>query len=199
MVTHRLPTHAPRHVGMNLYSLPYGSLRDNTTMYDDARNRPLSVAHLHPAAVPGEEAFVPYLAATLRVETLQRQIARGETGGISQQVSEVGGVKVLTARTSASSMDTLKEAGDHLRDQLKSGVVVLGAVIDGEPKLLAMVTPDIIERGISARDIIKEIAPAIGGKGGGRPNMAQAGGKEPGGLDKALEMVAGSVDRKLGT
>jgi len=136
--------------------------------------------------------------ANRKIETLQRQIARGETGGISQQVNEVGGVKVLTARTSASSMDTLKEAGDHLRDQLKSGVVVLGAVIDGEPKLLAMVTPDIIDLGISAGDIVREIAPAIGGKGGGKPNMAQAGGKDPEGLDKALKMVAGFIGNKLG-
>ena len=95
-------------------------------------------------------------------------------------------------------MDTLKEAGDHLRDQLKSGVVVLGAVIDGEPKLLAMVTTDITERDISAGDIIKEIAPAIGGNGGGRPNMATAGGKDPEGLDKALGMVAEFVGGKLG-
>ncbi|MEO6456824.1 MAG: alanine--tRNA ligase [Chloroflexia bacterium] len=135
--------------------------------------------------------------ATRKIETLQRQIARGETGGISQQVSEVGGVKVLTARTSASSMDTLKEAGDHLRDQLKSGVVVLGALIDSKPKLLAMVTPDVVERGIRAGDIIKGITPAIGGDGGGGPNMATGGGEDAEGLDKALGMVAEFVGGKL--
>ena len=86
-------------------------------------------------------------------------------------------------------MDTLREAADHLRDKLGSGVVVLGSIIEGEPKLVAMVTQDIIARGISAGEIIGKIAPEIGGKGGGRPNMALGGGKDPSGLDRALEMV----------
>jgi alanyl-tRNA synthetase len=136
--------------------------------------------------------------AQKRIEALERQIARGETGGLTQQVRQVDGIQVLTARSAAPNMDTLREAGDHLRDQLKSGVVVLGTVIEGEPKLLAMVTQDVIGRGVSAGDIIKEIAPAIGGRGGGRPNMAQAGGKDPAGLDKALEMVPELVAGKLG-
>jgi alanyl-tRNA synthetase len=127
--------------------------------------------------------------AQKRIEALERQIARGEHVGMAQQVREVGGVKVLTARASASNMDALKDTGDHLRDKLGSGVVVLGAVIEDQPKLLAMVTQDVIDKGINAGDIIKEIAPAIGGKGGGRPNMAQAGGKDPEGLDRALDAV----------
>jgi alanyl-tRNA synthetase len=133
-----------------------------------------------------------------RIEALERQIARGETGGMSQQVREVAGVKVQTGRTGAASMDALREAGDQLRDKLGSGVVVLGAVIDGEPKLIAMATKDVIERGVRAGDIIKEISPAVGGRGGGAPHMAQGGGKDPGGLDRALEMVAEVVAAKLG-
>lgn len=136
--------------------------------------------------------------AQKRIESLERQIARGETGGMTQQVRQVDGVQVLTARATAPNMDTLREAGDHLRDQIKSGVVVLGAVIEGEPKLLAMVTQDVVSRGISAGDIIKAISPTIGGKGGGRPNMAMAGGKDSGGLDRALEMVPALVADKLG-
>jgi alanyl-tRNA synthetase len=136
--------------------------------------------------------------ANKRIEALERQIARGETGGMSQQVREVDGVKVLTGRTSAASMDALREAGDQLRDKLGSGVVVLGAVIDGEPKLIAMVTKDVIERGVRAGDIIKEISPAVGGRGGGAPHMAQGGGKDPEGLDRALEMVTEVVAGKLG-
>jgi alanyl-tRNA synthetase len=135
--------------------------------------------------------------ATKRVENLQRQIARGETGGMAQQVREVAGVKVLTARTNADSLDTLKEAGDHLRDRLGSGVVVLGAVIEGRPKLVATVTADLIGKGVRAGDIIKGIAPLIGGNGGGRPNMADGGGNDPEGLDSALELVAEVVDNKL--
>ncbi|MDQ3705531.1 MAG: alanine--tRNA ligase [Chloroflexota bacterium] len=133
-----------------------------------------------------------------RIEDLERRIARGETGGMTQQVQEVGGVKVLTARTTASSMDALRETGDHLRDQLGSGVVVLGTVIDDEPKLLAMVTKDVVERGVRAGDIIKEITPTIGGRGGGAPHMAQGGGKDPSGLDAALAQVVPFVAAKLG-
>ena len=76
---------------------------------------------------------------------------------------------------------------------------MLGAVIEGEPKLLAMVTQDVIDRGISAGEIIKQIAPAVGGKGGGRPNMAVGGGKDPAGLDNALGMVRDLVAAKLGS
>ncbi|MEO8287893.1 MAG: alanine--tRNA ligase [Chloroflexota bacterium] len=133
-----------------------------------------------------------------RVEALERQIARGETGNLSQQVRNIDGVQVLTGKTSATSMDTLKEAADHLRDKLGSGVVVLGTLLEGEPKLVAMVTQDVIAKGISAGDIIKEISPAVGGRGGGRPNMAQGGGTDAGGLDKALDMVGDFVGGKLG-
>jgi alanyl-tRNA synthetase len=77
-------------------------------------------------------------------------------------------------------------------------VVVLGTVLEGEPKLVAMVTQDVIDKGVSAGDIIKGIAPAVGGRGGGRPNMAQGGGTDATGLDKALDMVVELVTEKLG-
>ncbi|MDQ5826432.1 MAG: alanine--tRNA ligase-related protein, partial [Chloroflexota bacterium] len=133
-----------------------------------------------------------------RIEDLERRIARGETGGMTQQVQEVSGVKVLTARTTASSMDALRETGDHLREQLGSGVVVLGTVINDEPKLVAMVTYDAQQRGVTARDIIQEIAPLVGGKGGGQVHLAQAGGKNASGLDAALAQVVPFVAAKLG-
>jgi len=150
-------------------------------------------------AVEGVTALQEQLKeAQKRVENLERQIARGETGSLTQQVRNVDGVQVLTGKTSATSMETLKEAGDHLRDKLGSGVVVLGTVLEGEPKLVAMVTPDLIDRGISAGDIIKGITPAVGGRGGGRPNMAQGGGTDVTGLDKALDMVVDLVAEKVG-
>jgi alanyl-tRNA synthetase len=92
--------------------------------------------------------------AQRKIETLQRQIARGEGGGLSQQVQEVEGVKVATGKTSVTSVEALREAGDHLRDKLGSGVVVLGAEINGAPRLIAMVTKDLTERGVSAGNII---------------------------------------------
>ena len=135
--------------------------------------------------------------ARRRVEELERRIARGETGGLTRQVRNVDGIKVLTGKTSTASMDALREVGDHLRDQIGSGVVVLGTIIEGEPKLLAMVTRDVMERGVRAGDIIREIAPAIGGRGGGQPHMAQGGGKDPSGLDRALDMVPELVARTI--
>ena len=111
----------------------------------------------------------------------------------------VAGVQVLTGKANVGSIETLRETGDHLRDKLGSGVLVLGAIIDGEPKLLAMVTQDVIDRGISAGEIISKIAPAVGGKGGGRPNMAVGGGKDSAGLDDALAMVRDLVAAKLGS
>jgi alanyl-tRNA synthetase len=105
---------------------------------------------------------------------------------------------VLTGKTTVSNIKALREAGDHLRDKLGSGVVVLGAVIDGEPKLLAMVTQDAINKGLSAGNIMKGITPAVGGQGGGAPNKAEGGGPDAAGLDKALEMVPGLVAQTLG-
>src|SRR5205823_460200 len=136
--------------------------------------------------------------ANRKIETLERQIARGETGSLTEQVRQVDGVSVLTGKTSVTSMDTLRQTGDHLRDKLGSGVVVLGALIEGKPRLLAMVTQDAVQRGLSAGTIIKEIAPAIGGRGGGPANKAEGGGKDPTGLDKALDMVPDLVAQTLG-
>ncbi len=136
--------------------------------------------------------------ANKKVEALERRIARGETGDLTQQVREIAGVKLLTGRTSVTGTEALKEAGDHLRDKLGSGIVVLGTIIEGEPKLVALVTPDVVERGVRAGDIIREIAPTVGGRGGGNPTFAQGGGKDAGKLDAALEQAAEVVAGKLG-
>lgn len=135
--------------------------------------------------------------ANRKIEELERRIARGETGALSQEVQSVDGISVVTGKPSVSNMESMREAGDHLRDKIRSGVVVLGAVIEGEPKLLAMVTEDVVKRGVSAGNIISQITPAIGGRGGGRPNMAQGGGKDPSGIDKALGMVTEVVASTL--
>ena len=86
--------------------------------------------------------------------------------------------------------------GDWLRDKLGSGVVVLGSVVDSRPLLITMVTPDLVSQGISAVDIIRDIAKVIGGGGGGRPEVAQAGGRKPEKLDEALGLVAGILARR---
>ena len=113
------------------------------------------------------------------------------------KVQDVDGVKVLAVRTSAASADAIREMGDWLRDKLSSGVVVLGSVSDGRPALIAMVTKDLVDAGLHAGNIVKEAAQIMGGGGGGRPDMAQAGGRDPDKLDEALRATPELVRRGL--
>ena len=96
---------------------------------------------------------------------------------------------MLTGRVDASSADAVREVGDYLRDKLGSGVVVLGAVLNDRPTMVAMVTPDLVALGVSAVAIVREAAKVIEGGGGGRPELAQAGGKRVDLLDGALARV----------
>ncbi len=111
---------------------------------------------------------------------------------------DVGGVSVLAARTTAASADSLREVGDWLRDKLGSGVVVLGSVIGERPLLVSMVTADLVERGLDASVIARGAAKAIQGGGGGRPDVAQAGGRRADRLDDALALVPGLVRESQG-
>ncbi len=102
---------------------------------------------------------------------------------------EIEGIAVVAGRVTAIDKGDLRTAGDRLRDKLGSGVVVLGAELDGKPSLIALVTQDTIDKGIKAGDLVRESAKHIDGRGGGRPDLAEAGGKDPGGLDAALAAV----------
>ena len=101
-------------------------------------------------------------------------------------------------RSDAQDAQALREMGDRLRDKLGSGVVVLGSVFNGRPGLLAMVTPDLVERGFDAGAIVNEAARVMGGGGGGQPRLAQAGGKDASKLDDALAAVSDIVTRQAG-
>ena len=103
------------------------------------------------------------------------------------------GVTVLSARAVASNADALREIGDWLRDKMGSGVVVLGSVINERPMLVAMVTPDLVASGLNASAIAQGAAKEMGGGGGGRPDVAQAGGRLVDKLDDALELVPALV------
>ena len=109
----------------------------------------------------------------------------------------VKGVAVLAAKINQANAEILRQLTDTFREKYKSGVVVLGTTIDEKPMLIAAVTDDLVQKGLSASDIVKKIAPVIGGSGGGRPNMAQAGGKDPSKLDEALQLVTALVEEKL--
>ncbi|MCI0816174.1 MAG: alanine--tRNA ligase, partial [Chloroflexi bacterium] len=106
---------------------------------------------------------------------------------------DVDGVTVLAAQAGAADADAMREMGDWLRDKLGSAVVVLGGVFGDRPSLLAMVTQDLVERGYDAGDIVRAAARPIGGGGGGRPQLAQAGGKDASKLADALEAAVAAV------
>ncbi len=135
-----------------------------------------------------------------RAAALGQKLAKREAESLLPQVQSVNGVSVLAAEVTASDMETLRQMGDWLKGKLGSGVVVLGAVWDDKPHFLAMVTPDLVKRGLSAEGMAKQVAKVTGGGGGGRPHLGQAGGKDKTKLGEALHLVSRLVaDAHLGT
>ncbi len=119
-------------------------------------------------------------------ESLKSKAAKEALGDVMNQVTEVKGVKLLAARVDGVDMNGLRDLGDQLKAKLGEGVVVLASGVDGKVNLVAMATDDAMAKGAHAGNLIKGIAGLVGGGGGGRPNMAQAGGKNPEGIDKAV-------------
>lgn len=131
------------------------------------------------------------------LEKLQRQMARGQFEALLAQVQQVNGVNVLVAQVDAPDVDSLREMADWFRDKVKSGTAVFGTIQNGKPLFIATVTDDLIKRGIKAGDLVREVAKIVGGGGGGRPNLAQAGGKDPNKLQDALAIVPDLVRNTL--
>ena len=98
-------------------------------------------------------------------------------------------MRVLTNIVEAPNADALREQIDFLRDKLGSGIIALGAVMNGKPSMLVAVTPDLVEKGFDAQKIVRASAPVMGGGGGGKPTLAQAGGKDASNLQAALDQV----------
>ena len=132
-----------------------------------------------------------------RLSGMERSLLRSEAEALLQRVVDVDGVRVVAGRTSAHNADGMREMGDFLRDKLSSCVVTLGALAEGSPILVTMVTSDLIERGVNAGNIARDAAKLMGGGGGGRPEMAQAGGRQPEKLDDALAAVPDLVRSAL--
>jgi len=123
------------------------------------------------------------------IETLRRKLASGGGGrDLASEARDVNGVRVLATRVDGADAKALREVADQQRDKLKSGVIVLAGVEGDKIALVSMVTPDLVGK-FNAGKIVGEVAKAIGGKGGGRPDMAQGGGSEPQNLDAALARV----------
>lgn len=120
-------------------------------------------------------------------ESLKSKAAGAAMGNVLDKVEDVNGVKFLGVSLEGVDMNELRNLGDDLKSKLGSGVIVLASVNEGKVNLMVAATDDVVAKGAHAGNIIKAAAPKVGGGGGGRPNMAQAGGKNPSGINEALE------------
>jgi alanyl-tRNA synthetase len=131
------------------------------------------------------------------VQKLKGQLASGQGHDLAGQAVDIGDIKVLAARVDGADAKALRDAVDRLKQKLGKSVVVLGSVDDGKVQLVAGVTRDAVAL-VKAGDLVNEVAQFVGGKGGGRPDMAQAGGNEPAGMDAALARVSQYVAERVG-
>ena len=130
------------------------------------------------------------------IEQLKMKLALGQSESASEDVREVEGIRVMTRRVADLDANALRQLADTLSQKLKSGVVVLGQATNGKASLVARVTDDLTAR-LNAGQIVREIAAIVGGKGGGRADMATGGGSEPEKLDQALSASYETVRRML--
>jgi alanyl-tRNA synthetase len=123
------------------------------------------------------------------VETLQARINASASADLLAGVRELAGVKVLATQVEGTDAKGLRELADTLKERLGSGIIGLGSIADGKVALLVAVTKDLTDR-FKAGDLIRELAPVVGGSGGGKPELAQAGGTKPENLAAALEKLS---------
>jgi alanyl-tRNA synthetase len=131
-------------------------------------------------------------AAERELARLKSRMASSQGDELAAQAIDVNGLKVLAASLDGADSKALRETMDKLKDKLKSAAIVLAAVSDGKVQLAAGVTADATSR-LKAGDLVNFVAQQVGGKGGGKPDMAMAGGTDPSGLPKALASVQGWV------
>ena len=124
-------------------------------------------------------------------------MAQDAAGDIMNQVKEISGVKLLAAELAGVDMNGLRDLGDQMKEKLGDGVVVLASGNDGKVSLMVMATDGAMKKGAHAGNLVKAIAGCVGGGGGGRPNMAQAGGKNPAGIADALKKAEEVLSEQL--
>ena len=138
-----------------------------------------------------------YKAAEQKIGELEGQIAKAQVSGAADSVCDVKGVPVLVQRVSAGDMEALRNLGDQMRDKVGGVVVLADVVADNKINILAMATKDAVAKGIHAGQIVKEVAKTCGGGGGGRPDMAQAGGKDASKVDEALQAALKVIEAQI--
>jgi alanyl-tRNA synthetase len=155
--------------------------------------RPTEAEEIAQRFAPHDTGIVAAYAARLvqnrenekRVEQAKRSALTESTGGLLEKARTVGGIKLLAARVDGLDQKGLRELADQLRDKLGSGLLCVGTVIDGKVTLMVAVTSDLVGR-FNAGKLVGELAPLVGGRGGGKPDLAQAGGSKPEGLEQAF-------------
>jgi alanyl-tRNA synthetase len=130
-------------------------------------------------------------------EKLKNKLAKDALGDVMDQVIEVKGVKLLAAKVPDVDMNGLRNLGDQLKDKMGEGVIVLVSVMEGKVNLITMATDEAMKKGAHAGNLIKELAVLVGGGGGGRPNMAQAGGKNPNGVDELIVKASSILEEQI--
>jgi alanyl-tRNA synthetase len=131
------------------------------------------------------------------LQAAQSRLAGGQTVELVRSARELNGLRVVAARVDSASVESLRELADGLRRELGSGVAVLSAEVDDKIVFLAMVTDDLVKRGLKAGDLVNRVARITGGGGGGKPNLAQAGGRDKARWQEALDQVLPFVQSML--
>lgn len=131
------------------------------------------------------------------IASLKHQQADSEAGELLNKIQTIQGVKVLIAEVKAEDVNEMRDLSDMMKDRMGSGIVVFGKADTDKANLIATATKDIVKKGFHAGQLIKQIAKTVGGGGGGRPDMAQAGGKKPAALDQALSQAENIIAEQL--
>jgi alanyl-tRNA synthetase len=128
-----------------------------------------------------------------KARALERELGRITADNLASQLKTVKDINIIVSRVPSASIEVLREISDRIRDNIQSGIIVLGSVYDGKPVFIAAVTPDLVEKGYNAGKLVGQVAKVTGGGGGGKPTLAQAGGRDKGKLDEALRLVEGLI------
>jgi alanyl-tRNA synthetase len=159
------------------------------------------ISQLLKASEPDVVGKIEKLVAQLRetekeLDRMKHKLQTSQAGDVIAEARHISGITVLAKRADGMDARDLRDFGDKLRNKLGSGILALGSVKDGKVSLIVMVTADLTAR-FHAGNIIKEMAPILGGTGGGKPDLAQSGGKDPGKLDAALDALYTIVKNKV--